>query len=241
MVHSRKPDLVDEHYYSSAKTYDEDSPTHWDKYDPNGPKIFVGEWAAYEAKKPWESPSGKLPPTANLKAGLADAAWMVAMERHSDMIVMECYAPLFVNVNPGARQWRPDLIGYDALNTYGSPSYYAISMFSKNLGDTILKATPSDPSLHYSAIKDSKTGDVILKIVNTKSTPKPLQITFRGAKLAPTGTAITLSSGSDDDTNSIDDPKHVVPVRTEVDKIESTINYTFAPFSVTVLRLKSIP
>ena len=49
-----------------------------------------------------------------------------------------------VNVNPGARQWRPDLIGYDALSAYGSPSYYAIQMFSRNLGDEILKVDHID-------------------------------------------------------------------------------------------------
>jgi hypothetical protein len=51
---------------------------------------------------------------------------MAAMERNSDLIKMQCYAPMFVNVNPGARQWRPNLIGYDAISAYGSPSYYAL-------------------------------------------------------------------------------------------------------------------
>ena len=46
------------------------------------------------------------------------------------MVIMHCYAPLLVNVNPGARQWRPNLIGYDALRVYGSPSYHAIKLFS---------------------------------------------------------------------------------------------------------------
>jgi alpha-N-arabinofuranosidase len=237
MVHSRKPDLIDEHYYSAAATYDEDSPTHWDKYDRNGPQIFVGEWAAYENTKPWESPSGKMPPTSNLKAGLADAAWMAAMERHSDLIVMECYAPLFVNVNPHARQWRPDLIGYDGLSVYGSPSYYAICIFSRYHGDSILKTTVSNPSLHYSATKDSKTGEVFLKIVNTKSTPMPMQIAVRGASLTQESMAITLSAPSDSDSNSIEDPVHVVPVTSRVPIIGPTLNYTFPPFSVTVLRL----
>ena len=70
---------------------------------------------------------------------------MAAMERNSDLIKMQCYAPMFVNVNPGARQWRPDLIGYDAISAYGSPSYYAIQMFSRNLGDEILSTTPPEP------------------------------------------------------------------------------------------------
>ncbi len=239
MVHSRKPDVIDEHYYSAAANFDQDSPTHWDKYDRTGPEIFVGEWAAHEDTKPWQPPSRKLPPTPSLKAALADAAWMAAMERHSDLIVMQCYAPLLVNVNPGARQWRPDLIGYDALSVFGSPSYYAIRMFSRNHGDSILKTSLANPPLHYSATKDTKTGDICLKIVNTQSTPKPVRITLRGvASLASDATAITLSAPGPGDSNSIDNPVRVVPVTTTVPDIKPAFTCTFAPYSITVLRLK---
>jgi alpha-N-arabinofuranosidase len=239
MVHSRKPDVLDEHYYSAATNFDQDSPAHWDKYDRNGPEIFVGEWAAYEDIIPWHPASRNLPPTPSLKSALADAAWMAAMERHSDLIVMQCYAPLFVNVNPGARQWRPDLIGYDALNVYGSPSYHAIRMFSQNHGDTILKTSVANPPLHYSATKDTKTGNIYLKIVNTQATPKPVGITLRGAaSLASDATAITLSAPGPGDSNSIDNPAHVVPATTNVRNIKPAFTYTFAPYSITVLRLK---
>ena len=112
-VHSRQPDMLDEHYYRSARTFLND-PAHFDNYDRKGPEIFVGEWAAYDTSfPPWNGRSAKEPPTANMTAALADAAWMTAMERNSDLVKMQCYAPLFVNVNPGARQWRPDFIGYD--------------------------------------------------------------------------------------------------------------------------------
>jgi len=240
MVHSRKPDVIDEHYYSSAKTFDEDSPAHWDKYDRSGPEIFVGEWAAYEDVVPWEPPSRKLPPTPNLKAALADAAWMAAMERHSDLIVMQCYAPLLVNVNPGARQWRPNLIGYNALNVYGSPSYHAIKMFSLNHGDTLLKTSVTSPPLHYSATKDTRTGAIYLKIVNTEPTPKAVELTLRGVgSLAPEATVTTLSASSRDDSNSIDDPAHVVPITTTVSNLKPAFTYTCVPYSITVLRLFS--
>ena len=72
-------------------------------------------------------------------AALGDAAWMTGMERNSDIVMMASYAPLLVNVNPGGMQWESDLIGYDAMNSYGSPSYYAQVMFSNHFGDQILK------------------------------------------------------------------------------------------------------
>ena len=68
---------------------------HYDKASRTGPKIFVGEWATKE---------GQPTPTLNA-AVLGDAAWMTGMERNSDLILISCYAPLFVNVNRGASQW----------------------------------------------------------------------------------------------------------------------------------------
>lgn len=239
MIHSRKPDLVDEHYYSAAADFDRDAPAHWDNYDHSGPKIFVGEWAAYEDVKPWEPPSRRLAPTPAFKSALADAAWMAGMERHSDLIVMQCYAPLFVNVNKGARQWRPNLIGYDALGIYGSPSYYAIKMFSQNHGDEILGATTSNPRLHYSATKDAQAGTIYLKIINTQPTPEPIEITLKGLKsIAWEPTATILTAASADESNAIDDPIHIVPATTPIPIIKPNFTYTFAPYSITVLTLK---
>jgi len=128
-IKSRKPDLVDDHYYRSAAAMARDS-AHYDKTDRSGPKIFVGEWASTEGS-----------PTPTLQAALGDAAWMTGMERNSDLVVLEAYAPLLVNVNPGARQWGTNLIGYDALNSFGSPSYYVQKMFGTNRGDVILPVT----------------------------------------------------------------------------------------------------
>jgi hypothetical protein len=53
-----------------------------------------------------------------------------------------------VNVNPAdpakgyprAWQWGTNLIGYDALRSFGSPSYYAQAMLAQNRGDVILPA-----------------------------------------------------------------------------------------------------
>ena len=125
-VHDCKPDVLDDHYYKSAA--DMQGLAHrYDKTDRNGPKIFVGEWATTEGK-----------PTPTMNAALGDAAFMTSLERNSDVVVISCYAPLLVNVNKGASQWNTNLIGYDALTSFGSPAYYAQVMFSQNRGDVLL-------------------------------------------------------------------------------------------------------
>src|SRR6185436_18406805 len=99
-----------------------------------------------------------------------------AMERNADLIKMQCYAPLFVNVNPGARQWRPNLIGYDSISSYGSPSYYAFQLFSRNLGNEILPVTTIGSSFQGSATRDSQPGEIIVKLVNSQTNEVPVDI-----------------------------------------------------------------
>ncbi|HUA68401.1 MAG TPA: alpha-L-arabinofuranosidase C-terminal domain-containing protein [Candidatus Saccharimonadales bacterium] len=236
-VHSCQPDMLDEHYYRPARTFLNDS-AHFDHYNREGPEIFVGEWAAYETSfPPWTPRSAHEPPTPDMMAALGDAAWMTAMERNSDIVKMQCYAPLLVNVNPGARQWRPDLIGYNTLRCYGSPSYYAIRMFSRNVGDEILEAWLDDSMLHYSVTKDSQNGAILIKLVNPQATPQPLALDIKGVNaLKPTGTAITLAAAPEA-SNSIDDPTNVVPVTAEVSGVKPMFDYTLPADSVTVLRL----
>lgn len=239
-VHSRKPDVTDEHYYRNVEEFLRMSPDYADKYDRSGPEIFTGEWGAHETSfPPWDQKSRKEPPTPNLWAAIGDAAFMTAMERNSDLIKMQCYAPLLVNVNPGARQWRPNLIGYDALSAYGSPSYYAIRMFSQNVGDEILATTGVETSVQGSATRDSKTGEIYLKLVNPKATAESLNIEIKGVRsVASRASAITLA-GAPEQTNSIDNPRNVVPVTSRIRDVKAAFNYTLPPNSIVVLKIKS--
>ncbi len=126
-VTTRTPDVIDEHYYRNSE---DEMAAHAHDYDTrsrSGPKVFVGEWATRVGV-----------PTPNMSAALGDAAWMTGMERNSDLVIMSAYAPLFVNVNPGAMQWRTDLIGYNTLSSYGSPAYWAQQMFSRHHGSEVL-------------------------------------------------------------------------------------------------------
>src|SRR5271154_3919509 len=200
-----KPDVLDDHYYKRADEFFEDV-KHYDTVDRNGPKIFVGEWATREGS-----------PTTNMGAALGDAAWMTGMERNSDLIVMASYAPLFVNVNPGGMQWESDLIGYDALTSYGSPGYYAQTMFGKYLGTEVPTSSVSGDAqrFFYSVTRDPARGAMYLKLVNASSVAQSVEIEITGvSSVANTGTLVTLSGATLAQTNTISAPTRIVPVQT---------------------------
>jgi alpha-L-arabinofuranosidase len=222
------PDVLDEHFYmSAAQSFSEAH--HYDAADRNGPKIFVGEWATREGD-----------PTPNLEAALADAAWLTGLERNSDLVIMNSYAPLFVNVNPGGMQWAPDLIGYDALTSYGSPSYWTQVMFSTHLGTEIVPAALANapPRVFASVTRNDATHKLFVKVVNATSISQPLAIELAGVKkVAPQATLTSMSGKTPNATNSITHPDAVVPATRKVPVAGPKFTQTFAPYSVNVLEL----
>jgi alpha-N-arabinofuranosidase len=227
-VKSITPDVLDEHYYMAAEKSFADA-NHYDKADRKGPKIFVGEWATREGT-----------PTPNLQAALGDAAWMTGMERNSDLIVMASYAPLFVNVNPGGMQWETDLIGYDALSSYGSPSYWAQVLFANHLGTEVVASTLANAGsrVYTSVTRDEKQRKLFVKIVNAQSVAVPLNIALDGAsKAGREAKLITLSGKTPNATNSITNPNALVPVEQQIQIAGPKFEQSFAPYSINVLEL----
>jgi alpha-N-arabinofuranosidase len=223
-----RPDVQDDHFYVRATQNFKDA-THYDKTDRSGPKIFVGEWATREGS-----------PTPNMGAALGDAAWMTGLERNSDIVVMAAYAPLLVNVNPGGMQWETDLIGYDAMKSFGSPAYYAQVMFASNLGDHTVASTLENagPKLFYSATTDHAKKRLYLKLVNGSSAPQTLQLDLGGAKVAATAKLTTLRANTTQAANSIDAPERIVPVKSTLNGVSAKFSHNMPGLSIEVIEFE---
>lgn len=222
-----RPDVVDDHYYKREQGMF-DLVKQYDNTDRKGPKIFVGEWATREGT-----------PTPNMGAALGDAAFMTGLERNSDVVVMASYAPLLVNVNPGGMQWSTDLIGYDALNSYGSPAYYAQVMFSSCLGDHTVESSLSGggDKVFYS-VTASANSKVCLKLVNAASTDQPIAITLSGLG-GGTHPALlsSLKANTNWATNTITLPDQIVPVRSNVAVQGERLEHVLPARSIQVLEI----
>ena len=118
-------DLVDEHYYQSPEWFLANS-DRYDSFDPNGPKVFLGEYASWGST--WYN-------------ALAEAAYMTHLEK-APAVALACYAPLLCRreyVN-----WQPDLIWYDGESAYGTPGYYVQKLFMNHQGSDELEAVTLD-------------------------------------------------------------------------------------------------
>jgi alpha-L-arabinofuranosidase len=231
-------DIIDEHCYARPEWFLAN--THrYDHYDRNGPKVFMGEYAAQ---------SDKVVSVKNrntVECALAEAAYMTGLERNADIVRMASYAPLFANTE--AWQWTPDLIWVNSLNIYETPDYYVQQMFCRNRGDEVLPAqldgiaTTSSgiQNLYASATRDEQAGEIILKVVNPGDTAQNVQVNLAGAKSVSPEAGELVLAGNPDDENSMEQPEHISPVQSTIGNAAANFSCDFQPHSLTVLRIKA--
>ena len=216
--------IVDEHYYTEPAWFLANQ-YRYDKYDRNASKVYLGEYASWGNK---------------LFNAIAEAAYMVSLERNGDIVVMASYAPLLAKKD--FTQWTTDMIFFDNTHICLTPNYYVQKMFMNNQGDfyynDVISKNEKDSTLAASCVRDRKTGDIILKFVNASIEKKSMNINLgRFKKIIPEAD-LTVLSGNANDENTFQNPQNVIPVKSTY-KVNKNFNYEVPPMSLTVIRIKT--
>ena len=226
-------DIVDEHYYKQPEWF-LSNVERYTGYDRKGPKIFAGEYAAHTAG--WDGDN-----RCNLYAALSEAAFMTGLERNSDVVHMASYAPLFAKA--GNVQWAIDLIWFDNTRVYGSPSYQVQKLYSLNRPTRLLptRVDAAPKNFFATAGEGSNPGSLILKVVNVG--PSPVQTTVAipaWFQIKPTLNVTVLTSGSEKDENTFNEPAKVIPRENTIQLpgAEAEFQYQFPPWSLTIIKIK---
>ena len=221
--------MVDEHYYVSPQWF-WDNLSRYDAYDRNGPKVYLGEYAAHDRDRRRNT----------LRSALAEAAGMTAFERNGDIVHFASYAPLLGR--RGHTQWHPDMLYFNATELFFTANYYVQQLFGQNSGDTYLETTLSTtskpPTLAASAVRDSRSGAIIIKIVNGASAPAALVVELDGVAAGELMATQTVLAGADADAfNEDNQPPAVKPVSSDI-TLKPPFDYEAPAHSLTVFRIR---
>jgi alpha-N-arabinofuranosidase len=216
--------MVDEHYYKEPKWFMHNL-QRYDTYDRSKAKVYLGEYASWGNK---------------MRNAMAEAAYMVGLERNGDIVSMASYAPLFAKKDH--TQWKTDMIFFDNKSLVLTPNYYVQKMFSLNQGDTyfenVISKNESDSTLAASCVQDKKTGDLILKLVNTGEETKMMAVNLNVFGKIITNAQMDVLMASADSENTFEKPVAVKPVQS-LFKAGKTFEYKAPPMSLTVIRIKT--
>lgn len=152
--------MVDEHYYRTPGWFIHNQ-GFYDFYDRDKSKVYLGEYAAH-------LPGGP----NNIETALSEALYLISIERNADIVDMVSYAPLLAK--EGHIQWKPDLIYFNNKEAKPTVNYYVQQLFSNYGGDEYIASSVRlnknrddvKQRVAVSFVRDSQTGNMVLKLVN---------------------------------------------------------------------------
>jgi hypothetical protein len=221
-VTSRPMDILDEHFYNDSPAWFAARAHMFDHITRRGPKIIVGEYACTDGS-----------PTGSLAAALGEAAFLTGIERNADLVIGASYAPLLVNVNEP--NWPTNLIGYNGLSSFGSPSYWVLEMFSTDHGRQVVPSRLGGAGRNVFEVASHAAGHTYLMLVNDGRPAVGVTVTARGAR----GGTATVLAGNPTAVNSIAQPLSVAPKVHSLGRITGSVAVTLPADSLTALDLRT--
>lgn len=211
--------MVDEHYYNPPGWFIHNQ-DFYDNYDRNGSRVYLGEYAAHLPER-----------FPTIETALAEALHLTNVERNGDVITMTSFAPLLAK--EGHTQWNPDLIYFNNTEVKPTVGYHVQRLFGENQGDEYINSTLALSEereavalrVSRSVVRDTKTGDVIVKTVNLLPVEVTMSIDSDGRYESAERTVLT---GSPTDREAA----------ITTDTLAAGSSYTLPPYSFTVLRFK---
>ncbi|KEQ31464.1 alpha-L-arabinofuranosidase C-terminal domain-containing protein [Pedobacter antarcticus] len=230
-----KADIIDEHYYRSPDWFLKNA-NRYDSYDRKGSKVFAGEYAAQS--KAIANPGNQ----NNWECAIAEAAFLTGLERNADVVHMASYAPLFAHAE--GWQWTPDMIWVDNLNVYGTPNYYVQKLYSLYKGTDVVsilednKFISGQQGIYASAVTDSETGELIIKIINPGKETLSREIQIKGSKkAAATAQLILLQNNNPGAVNTFSNAVNVSPETSPLSVKNNKVNLELKPYSFNLIRV----
>ena len=216
--------ILDEHYYE-PRDYFYNNQQNYDKYPRDRKtKVYLGEYASKDKK---------------LTDALAEALYLMGVERNGDVVCMTSYAPLFAK--KGHLSWNPDLIYFDNHKVVLTCSYYVQQIFGITAGDWYygdVAKMEEDKLQGTSCVFNSKKNEVYVKVCNASDEVKTATLDLSKFKKLPATAEMTTLKGNMEDENNFDQ-QPIAPVKKNIDiKKKMTLDVEPHSFSLITVKLK---
>ena len=203
--------IIDEHYYDPRQMFIDSRQYSGDFYKDKKCKVYLGEYSVQDRGHGQMNQWGD---------ALAEAIYLMDVERNADKVVMTSYAPLFAyrhNTN-----WNPNMIYFDNARPFFTCSYYVQQMFGQSsgqyyYGDCVKFADGDDEFKNHligqSVVLNVNKRELYVKVGNMTDQTKTVHIDLSRFSVKPNAVKTTLSGKLDDENNY--DKHPVSPVKSD--------------------------
>ena len=203
--------IIDEHYYDPRQMFIDSRQYSGDFYKDKKCKVYLGEYSVQDRGHGQMNQWGD---------ALAEAIYLMDVERNADKVVMTSYAPLFAykhNTN-----WNPNMIYFDNARPFFTCSYYVQQMFGQSsgqyyYGDCVKFADGDDEFKNHligqSVVLNVNKRELYVKVGNMTDQTKTVNIDLSRFSVKPNAVRTVLSGKLDDENNY--DKHPVSPVKSD--------------------------
>jgi len=217
--------IMDEHYYERTQYFIDSR--QYDSYPRDRKtKVYLGEYSAQNRHE------------NQLLDAVAEAVYLMHVERNADIVEMTSYAPLFCSKDN--RNWTPDLIYFDNDSVYLPCSYYVQQMFGESAGQyyygDCVTIEGGDKYQEQSVVLNVKNRELFVKVGNASAERKTAKLDLsRFKSMKKVATRTTLSGKPDDENNF---QQHPVSPVVDTIKMQKKMTLEVEPCSFVMLKIK---
>ncbi len=219
--------IIDEHYYERRDYFLNNR--QYDNYSRDDvTKVYLGEYAAKDKK---------------LIDALAEALYLLHVERNGDVVCMTSYAPLFAR--KGATNWNPDLIYFDNDRPYLTCSYYVQQLFGLSSGqyfygdcvhfdgDAADVVQPvANSHVGQSVVLNTGSRKLFVKLCNASDQPRKADVDLSRFSVRKQAVK-TVLCGQPEDENDFD--RQPIRPKTETIKAKNRFTIDLRPYSMVMM------
>ena len=202
----------------------------YDNYGRTGAKIAVGEYGV-------NTTVGDTLTKNNIWSAIENAAFLIGLERNSDLVQMASYQTMFSKIN--AQTTDTSAVWFSSNEVIYTPDYYMQMMFANNMGTNYVSSefNMEEDGIYHSITVDTEEKVIYVKIANNSRKPQKINISLDGFNNVKNPSVQYMSENFKSACNEPGQLLHVAPVEARLKIDNNTIPYDIGGYSVSVIRI----
>lgn len=202
----------------------------YDNYGRTGAKVSVGEYGV-------NTTVGDTLTKNNIWSAIENAAFLISLERNSDLVQMSAYRTFLSKIN--AQTTDTSAVWFSSNEVVYTPDYYMQMMFANNLGTKYVSTefNMEEDGIYHSVTVDTEEKVIYVKIANNTRKTQKINISLEGFNNAKSPSVQYMSENFKSACNEPGQLLHVAPVEAKLKIDNNTIPYDVGGYSISVIRI----
>lgn len=223
--------IVVNEFYGKSKVDLYRNVNKYDDYERSGAQVAVDSFMSNA------DGIGTFITTNNIWSALENSAFLLGLEKNSDIVNMASYKWTFAKRNGHSE--KTSLIWFDSQELLLTADYYGQMIFANNMGTNFISTdfNMEDEGIYHSSTVDIQNKVIYVKLVNNTNKTYNFDVVLDGFKNVNNPSVQYMTEKFKSAYNDFDEQLHVAPTEKSLEVKDNTVSYDMGSYSISVIRI----